>query len=126
MSGPEFFDHPPSSAAQPAGAASRLQRSFDPAELLSRLWRQNLPIVRERIATLDAAAADALSGTLTAVRQTEASDIAHKLAGSLGMFGYPKGTEIARELEMMLEAALPVDHDRFAHLTAQLRSVLPL
>ncbi len=82
--------------------------------------------MRDRIASLETAAEEALNGTLSAARRTEASDIAHKLAGSLGMFGYPAGTEISREMEGMLEAETPVDPAWFARLTHQLRSVLPL
>lgn len=101
-------------------------RSFDPTELLSRLWLQNLPIMRDRVANLEAAAQESRLGELVPARRTEASDIAHKLAGSLGMFGYPAGTEIARELESLLEAPTPIDPSRFLQLAAQLRSVLPL
>ena len=82
--------------------------------------------MRDRLATLDTAAQEALSGSLTSSRRTEASDIAHKLAGSLGMFGYPVGTEIARELEQLLEAPAPLDPAHFGRLAAHLRSVLPL
>jgi hypothetical protein len=101
-------------------------RAFDPTELLSRLWRQNLPIMRERVACLEAAAQEALNGSLTPAARTSASDIAHKMAGSLGMFGYPVGTEIAREMEQMLEAEGSVDAARFVELAAQMRAALPL
>ena len=102
------------------------QPAFDSAELLSRIWLQNLPIMRDRVASLETAAAEALHGTLSAARRTEASDIAHKLAGSLGMFGYPAGTDIARLMEQMLEAEDPVDAPAFVSRVVQLRAALPL
>ena len=47
-------------------------------------------------------------------------DIAHKLAGSLGMYGYDEGTRVARELELLLEGAAP-DAERLRELAARLR-----
>ncbi len=100
--------------------------AFNPAELLSRLWQQNLPLMRERVACLERAAQEAATGPLAPVARTEAADLAHKLAGSLGMFGYPKGTDISREIEAMLEAEGVPDGMRLVKLTADLRSVLGL
>lgn len=100
--------------------------AFDPTELLSRIWLQNLPLMRDRVAFLEAAAAEALGGTLSPTRRTEASDIAHKLAGSLGMFGYPAGTDVARIMEQRLEAKQPLDGAEFVSLASQLRAALPL
>jgi HPt (histidine-containing phosphotransfer) domain-containing protein len=59
----------------------------------------------------------------TALRR-DAEHEAHKLAGSLGMFGFPTGSELARELELMLEGDAPIGDD-FAELVARLAAVLP-
>ncbi len=99
---------------------------FDPNELLSQIWQQNLPLMRERVACLERWASQAAAVELTPGGRTEASDLAHKLAGSLGMFGYPKGTDIAREMEQLLETEASLDGARFVRLAAELRSVLPL
>lgn len=96
------------------------------SELLSRLWRQNLPLLRERVRTLEHAASEAASGTLSPEGRIGAADLAHKLAGSLGMFGYPRGTEIAREMETLLEADATLDGSRFLQLARDLRAALPL
>jgi len=85
------------------------------AALLNDLWQRNLPLLEQRMAVLERATCSPLTEELRA----EAS----KLAGSLGMFGYKQGTEIARELELELESTSP-DISRTACLTAQLRSVL--
>ncbi len=116
----------PPSRDRPEDNSPPARRSFDPKELLSRLWLQNLPIMQDRMASLEAAAQNALKGTLSAAHRTQASDIAHKLAGSLGMFGYPAGTDISRQMEQMLESDGPLDPAHFALLAAQLRSILPL
>ena len=109
------------SSADPVPAAP-----FDPTELLSRIWQQNLPLMRARVATLEHLAQQTLSTELTPEAQSGASDLAHKLAGSLGMFGYPRGTEIAREMEQMLESRSPLNPDHLIRLAAELRAVLLL
>lgn len=97
-----------------------------PAELLSRIWQQSLPLMRERVAVLQQAAQLACSDALSLEARTGAADLAHKLAGSLGMFGFPQGTEIAREMEQILEAKTSPDASRLHELAERLRSVLPL
>lgn len=75
--------------------------------LLAALWLRVRPIVEERLATLDGAAAAVTEGSLTELLRKEAQGSAHKLAGSLGMYGYDEGTLIARQLEVMLESNAP-------------------
>lgn len=101
--------------------ASTAEASIKTKALLADLWRRNLPVIEFRLATLDraAAAADPLDPELRA----EALDVAHKLSGSLGMFGFDRGTAIARELETMLEASGP-DRERLGRLAAELRAML--
>jgi HPt (histidine-containing phosphotransfer) domain-containing protein len=88
--------------------------------LLADLWRRNRPTIEERLAILDrAATANPLSEELHAA----ALDVAHKLSGSLGMFGFEQGTILARELEEMLRTPGP-DAARLAELVRQLREML--
>jgi len=93
-------------------------------QLLARLWERSLPVVRERLDVLDSAAAAAGNSALTNDLRTYAIAEAHKLAGSLGMFGYSEGTDLARQIETLLEteAAPPPDH--LATLAANLRTTL--
>ncbi len=101
------------------------------AALLAGLWKRNLPLVESRLGLLERAREQALAGALTEELRTEAAEIAHKFAGSLGMFGLAAGTEIARELELALEPAADNAAEataagaaRIASLVEQLRSVL--
>jgi HPt (histidine-containing phosphotransfer) domain-containing protein len=93
------------------------------AALLATLWVKVRPMVEERLATLDAAAGAAANGALSAAQQAEACGAAHKLAGSLGMYGYDEGTAVARTIEVLLGEAAP-DAARFKALNAELRRVV--
>jgi HPt (histidine-containing phosphotransfer) domain-containing protein len=93
------------------------------ARLIADLWRKNQPQILNRISLLEAAAAAAHSGTLTDVQRAEAESMAHKLAGSLGMFGYPAGTTLARGLEDEFHLDSP-DPAVLNTLTRELRTLL--
>jgi HPt (histidine-containing phosphotransfer) domain-containing protein len=87
---------------------------------LAVLWQRNLPTLLERLDLLDRVAA---SSPLTPEDQKAARDIAHKLAGNLGMFGHQRASEIARRLELLL-AEPQADPFQLAPLTSELRQVL--
>jgi HPt (histidine-containing phosphotransfer) domain-containing protein len=75
--------------------------------VLAELWQKNLPIVRERLDLLDKFGTAAASGKFDEPSRIEALNIAHKLAGSLGMYGYQEGTEIASKMERILKSPTP-------------------
>jgi HPt (histidine-containing phosphotransfer) domain-containing protein len=91
--------------------------------MLAGMWDRNQPLIRQRLDTLNQAAEAASTGVSDPDLHHRAIDIAHKLAGSLGMFGFSRGTEIARELETELEnhAAAP---QRLKQLTADLSAAI--
>jgi HPt (histidine-containing phosphotransfer) domain-containing protein len=91
---------------------------------LTRLWERNTPILLDRLRTLDDAADAAGNGALDDSLRTAALAQAHNLAGSLGMFGYPKGTDIAREIEVALETPDALSPDLLSELTKTLRATL--
>lgn len=95
-------------------------------KLLAAMWERNLPIVRERVEEMEQTAAAAQARRLTSEERHQAGGTAHKLAGSLGTFGYHRGTDIARELELMLEAEGEIDAVRLAELAGELRQHLGL
>jgi HPt (histidine-containing phosphotransfer) domain-containing protein len=93
------------------------------AALLAALWLRNRPLIEERLAILERAADAAANGTLIVEQREAAADIAHKLAGSLGMYGYDQGTQIARQIELLLDYHTP-DAARLIPLIAELRSTI--
>ena len=91
--------------------------------MIASLWKRSLPQVEERLCLLERAAAAARQGGLGMEQRSAAREISHKLAGSLGMFGFPRGSEIARRLEMLFESD-DADPELMAELTVQLRGSL--
>jgi len=65
------------------------------------MWAQYLPQIEERVALLEAAAQALAADRLSKEQHEAAKDAAHKLAGVLGTFGLTRGTDLARELEIM-------------------------
>jgi HPt (histidine-containing phosphotransfer) domain-containing protein len=94
--------------------------------MMMAIWERNLPLMRGRLEILDSAAAAAGSRTLSAEQRAEAASTAHKLAGSLGMYGYADGTDIARRIEQDLTTIGPVEAADLRMLTNALRATLGL
>lgn len=93
-------------------------------DLIANLWKKNLPSLHERLEVLDRAAAEASSGAMAEVSRAEAQSIAHKLSGNLGMFGYPKGSEVASQMEKIFKAPTSDNLPALASLAKQLRKAL--
>ena len=84
------------------------------------IWHRNRPQTIERLDLLDRAAS---SEPLPDELRIEAAAVDHKLAGSLGMFGFPEGTRLARSLEELLEQSDP-DQALLVNLATELRQTL--
>jgi HPt (histidine-containing phosphotransfer) domain-containing protein len=99
------------------------------AARLTELWIRSRPTVLERM-TLLHTACDALSSNLADISARETGrEAAHKLSGILGVFGLPRGSEIASSIEELLlpretltAEDLSVLRDRIAHLAALIAS----
>ncbi|MEO1300523.1 MAG: response regulator, partial [Cyanobacteria bacterium J06636_16] len=79
-------------------------------------------VIAERLAILEAAATDLQANSLSAELQHSAQQAAHKLAGSLGMFGLTEGSHLSQEIETCLQAQPPtVDADQISTWISQLR-----
>lgn len=71
---------------------------------LARLWERFREAFEDQLAVLEQAAVAVLSNDLTPELAARATGEAHKLAGSLGTYGMPQGTEIARDIESWFKA----------------------
>ena len=67
--------------------------------MISALWERSRHTVVERAALLRTAGDLLIDNRLDHATQLSAVDSAHKLAGVLGTFGLPRGTDLAREAE---------------------------
>lgn len=87
------------SAIEAPPAADRLQ------QLLLQLWMTSKATVAERLETIRFAQTRLEQNALDDPTRLQAISAAHKLAGILGTFGLPRGTELAQQVEMALERA---------------------
>ena len=89
------------------------------------LWDQFKPPIMERLACLEQAIAALKSGSLSdALRQTAVGE-AHKLAGSLGMFGFPEGSRLGQLIEHWLQTETqPEEVEQLQVLVAALQQEL--
>ena len=100
------------------------EAATETAALIANLWQRNLPALRERLDILDNIATSAATGDLTKEEQDQAIAISHKLAGSLGMYGYTEGTEVAMKMESLLRSEEPLDAGLLIGLTYELREAI--
>jgi len=110
---------PPSLEAQTA--EQKLQT------MLSALWERSRHTVAERAALLQEAGKLWADDRLDEATRLRAVDSAHKLAGVLGTFGLPRGTELAREAEQVFgQPILPgkAAAERLLLLLAELTSLI--
>jgi len=118
-SGPESRDDAPSTP----GAAPGPQAQSSAV----RVWTQFRDLIFERLAAVEKAANALRRATLTPEIRQKAVLEAHRLAGSLGMFGLEEGTRVAREIEHLLDekaVLAPEAPHRLVELTAALRREL--
>ena len=97
------------------------------AEVLEQMWVRYLPDVLERVGTLQQASEALTSGSLSQASCKAAESAAHKLAGTLGTFALPRGTELARELEQTFAAEDGPDAasaPRIASTVSELRAMI--
>lgn len=78
------------------------------ATSLAALWDKFRDGIFRRVDVLDAAAVALLEGSLDDAGRRAAEREAHKLAGSVGTFGFAEASRLAREAELMLEGTRPL------------------
>ena len=91
-------------------------------KLIASLWERSRPVVEGRLQLLARTAAAAAAGPLSPEARHEASAEAHKLTGSLGMFGFPQASVLARELEQYFDSEAPAEAARIASWVSRIRT----
>ncbi len=84
--------------------------------MLQALWQTSLQTIAERVDAVRLAHDLGVKGSLDADTRLLAAQAAHKLAGVLGTFGLPRGSEVGRSAERLLEKPDPLTDSDVAQL----------
>jgi HPt (histidine-containing phosphotransfer) domain-containing protein len=98
-----------------------------PAQILAEAWQRYAAAAAARLDVIEHAAAALAGGALGDDLREDAAREAHRLAGSLGMFGVPAGSGLALQCEQLLRADGPLyapDGARLASLAGDIRREL--
>jgi HPt (histidine-containing phosphotransfer) domain-containing protein len=118
---------PNESGTSPSPAPEAQSHEQKLQAMLSALWDRSRHTVAERAALLQTAVEQLAQSRLDEATQLSAVDSAHKLAGVLGTFGLPRGTDLAREAELLFGQSTPpgkVEIERLQLLLAELTSLI--
>jgi HPt (histidine-containing phosphotransfer) domain-containing protein len=77
-------------------------------QVLAELWPRFRPTIMARLTVLAQATAALAEQRFGPALRLKAEQEAHKLAGSLGTFGFSEGTRLARAIEMHFRAGAPL------------------
>jgi HPt (histidine-containing phosphotransfer) domain-containing protein len=94
---------------------------------LAGLWTESRPRILGRGALESALLDDHRAGPLEPDRRPEAEHEAHKLAGSVGTFGFMQTGQLAKEAELLLEGDTPLGPaqvETLSHLVSALAARL--
>ena len=99
------------------------QAAAEMARLIREVWEAESDGVLAGVEVLDQAVAAAVAGVLDEELRLTAKREAHKLAGSVGTFGFSEASERARELEQALESAAEPAADESARMADLVRAI---
>lgn len=117
-------------ARERRGAEERSEAGERAGSSMEDLWQQFRGTMFERLEVVEAVGAAILEDRLAEDRLQAAHTAAHKLHGSLGTFGLHHGSDLASELEDLLEAAMeagampPGDRYRYSELAVGIRQAI--
>jgi diguanylate cyclase (GGDEF)-like protein len=113
--------------AEAAPAAAGDSRRGALADAVRQAWERFRGAVMERVDAVEAAAVALLEGRLDDAERRHAEREAHKLAGSVGTFGFAHASRIARDIELLLQGTAPLEQAdalKLTDLTVALRREL--
>ena len=83
---------------------------------VSGVWEKFRGPTLERVAAIETAVTALFAGALGPEQRRETEREAHRLAGAVGTFGFARGSEIAREIENLLDGQAKLDDAEVARL----------
>ncbi|MDJ0690583.1 MAG: response regulator [Xenococcaceae cyanobacterium MO_188.B32] len=124
---PKIAQPEPEIAEVDKSTSSSVEQEFN--QKMEEMWQQYQGLMAERMKVLQKAVLALEKAELSSDLHHSAEQAAHKLAGVLGMFERQVGTNLAREIETLMQAhpilATP-EKNKFISLVADLRSLLAL
>ncbi|MCC0176706.1 response regulator [Waterburya agarophytonicola K14] len=98
----------------------------DKQTTITKIWSKFKEQAFQRLADLENFAVAAVENSQTSELYQQAKSSAHKLAGSLGCFGFPEGSRIAKQVEQLLVPSpiAKVDLKELVRLIASLNAEL--
>jgi diguanylate cyclase (GGDEF)-like protein len=92
----------------------------------TKVWQEAKHSLNQRVAAIEQATTLLLQDHLSQEQRQEAEREAHRLAGSLGMFGSEAGSRLAQAIESLLAADLAQNQDQMqlSQLVARLRQAV--
>ncbi len=95
-----------------------------PADIMAGMWEKFKGDFMAQVACVDEAAIALQSATLRAEQLQQAKQDAHKLAGGLGIFGFPNGSKIAKEIEILFQSKEELSVETLVPLVESLKQEL--
>lgn len=87
------------------------------ATIMAELWERFKDSFKIQLDFLEAVTLALQENTVTADLWQEAKQTVHKLVGSLGMYGFPQGSVVAKQIETLLRLDRPLESAEIQQLT---------
>jgi DNA-binding response OmpR family regulator/HPt (histidine-containing phosphotransfer) domain-containing protein len=81
---------------------------LDVPQCLAGIWERHRNTMFDRVANIDQVITALENASLTAEIRMNAQHSAHTLAGALGTFGLPLGTQVAKQIELLLNSDIDI------------------
>jgi DNA-binding response OmpR family regulator/HPt (histidine-containing phosphotransfer) domain-containing protein len=95
----------------------------DTPQLLTAIWDRYYNQTIDRVEIVDRAIAALKAGSLNTEARLQACQSAHALAGALGTFGLPLGSQAAKQIELLLDANLDLTPAQIPQLQSGLEDL---
>lgn len=102
------------------------QSGSERSAIINQIWSKFSNLAFQRVSDIEKLMLDASATDLNLKVKSQAQNSAHKLAGSLGCFGFPEGSKIAKQIELILvnETINSENLAKIGKLSASLRAEL--
>ena len=109
-----------------AVARGKTVQKTDKSAVINKIWAKFKDLAWQRLADLESLTIASVETNLTDELHQQAKNSAHKLAGSLGCFGFPEGSRIAKQIEKLLShnSIAQADLEQIAKLIVSLNTEL--